>query len=139
MSGIDELRELLKGKDSIFMGHSGTGKSSIINAIEPGLNLKIGDISTQHYKGTHTTSSSKVIEWSFSGHLIDTPGIRTFTLKNSDTEKLPRYYPGFAKYAAKCAFSNCTHTHETNCVIKEQIDKKIPLKRYESYLKILES
>ena len=134
-SGMETLKDLLKGKDSLFTGHSGTGKSSILNAIEPSLNLKTRVVSA-HNKGTHTTTNSSMIPWSFGGYLVDTPGIKTIGLHHSDLTYLPSCFPGFKKYYRNCAFSDCSHTHEENCAVKELIDVSIPEKRYNSYIKL---
>ncbi|MCB5250905.1 MAG: ribosome small subunit-dependent GTPase A [Candidatus Cloacimonadales bacterium] len=137
--GIEELKNLLKNKDSVFTGHSGTGKSSLINAIEADLDLKVGEISTAHHKGQHTTSHSRMIDWSFGGHLIDTPGIKTLALSTQHKDKLPRYFPGFHLFADFCFFQDCSHTHEDNCAILARLGREIPEERYESYLRIMES
>ncbi|MCK9328768.1 MAG: ribosome small subunit-dependent GTPase A [Candidatus Cloacimonetes bacterium] len=139
LEGISELKHLLKNKDSVFSGKSGAGKSSIINSLEPGLNLKIGEISEFNNKGTHTTTYSRMIPWSFGGYLIDTPGIKTFGLKNDDIDKIRYCFPGFSILTEFCYFQDCTHTHEENCAIKTNINKTIPEERYNSYLKIRES
>ncbi len=137
--GMNELKHILKNKDSVFSGKSGAGKSSIINCLEPGLNLKTGEVSDFNSKGTHTTTYSRMIPWSFGGFLIDTPGIKTFGLKNEDIEKMRYCFPGFSILTDFCYFQNCTHTHEEDCAIKDNINKTIPEDRYNSYLKIRES
>ncbi|MDD3050758.1 MAG: ribosome small subunit-dependent GTPase A [Candidatus Cloacimonetes bacterium] len=138
--GINELKELLKDKVSVFSGHSGAGKSSIINSIQPGLNLSVGEISDFTYKGVHTTSASKLFRWDFGGFLIDTPGIKTFGLRNEDKESLRTVFPGFDRFSGMCSFYNCTHTHEENCALKKAVEEdKYPFERYESYLRIYDS
>lgn len=138
--GINELKEVLKNKDSVFSGHSGAGKSSLINSIEPDLNLKVGDVSESSQKGTHTTTSSRLIAWSFGGYLVDTPGIKTFGFKREDSPVITKIFPGFVKYYDKCNFKNCSHIHEKDCAVKNAIENGlIPEERYFSYLRIMES
>ncbi len=138
--GIVELKELLRNRDSVFSGHSGAGKSSLINALEPGLDLRVGDVSEYSNKGTHTTTSSRLIQWSFGGYLVDTPGIKTFGFKRDDRAMISRVFPGFSSYYKHCNFNDCSHIHEIKCAVKEAVDKDlIPLERYNSYLRIIES
>ena len=137
--GLEKLKNLLKNKDTVFTGHSGTGKSTIINSLEPGLNLKVGEVSEFNSKGMHTTTNSRMIPWSFGGFLIDTPGIKTLGLNSDDLNKISYCFPGFSIFTEFCSFSDCTHTHEENCAIKENINKTIPEDRYNSYLRIRES
>lgn len=139
--GIDRLKALLKNKVSVFSGSSGTGKSTIINRLQPGLNLRVSKVSDYSNKGVHTTSESKLVECcSFKGYLIDTPGIRTFGLSNEDKAKIKRVFPGFDKLYGKCKFSDCTHIHEKVCAVKEAVKKNnLPENRYNSYLRIYDS
>jgi len=132
--GIEELKTLLINKETLFTGHSGTGKSSIINALDPSLNLKTRQISQYSNKGTHTTSFSQMIPWSLGGFLIDTPGIKTLGLRKDDIDLLQKCFPGFGQYAMRCEYANCTHTHEENCAVKNEVGGGIPEKRYKSYL-----
>lgn len=138
--GMEELREVLKGKDSVFSGQSGTGKSSLINWLEPGLELRTAEVSDYNDKGKHTTTQAILLPWSFGGHLLDTPGIKTVNLHREAKAEIPRVFPGFADLAPNCRFRDCTHTHEDDCAVLEALEAdKIPIGRYESYLRIMES
>jgi len=137
--GIEELRKLLKDKVSVFAGNSGVGKSTLVNVIDPALNLKTAEISGYHKKGKHTTTFSEMFEFYFGGYIIDTPGIKGFGLVDLEDENLATYFPEMLKLQAECRFYNCTHTHEPACaVIKAVKENKIGLSRYKSYLSMLE-
>jgi len=139
-AGIDELRENLKGKCSLFMGHSGVGKSSLLNAVEPGLGVKVGRISDSTNKGRHTTTSKKLLTLSFGGEVLDAPGIKQLGLLDINKRELPELFPEFRDKLHLCRFSDCTHTFEENCGIKEAVDSgNISLQRYESFLRIRKS
>lgn len=138
--GMEALRTLLKDKDSVFTGQSGTGKSSLINWLEPQLNLPTGEVSDFNEKGRHTTTQSILIPWSFGGHLLDTPGIKTVNLHSSAKSLIPKVFPGFGRWHGHCRFRDCTHTHEEDCaVLKALEDDLLPIERYDSYLRIMES
>lgn len=138
--GIVELKDILKDRESVFSGQSGTGKSSLINAIEPTLQLATAEVSTFNEKGKHTTSQAILIPWSFGGYLVDTPGIKTINLHSDHKEHIPKVFPGFERFSDMCHFRSCTHTHEENCaVLKAVEDDLVPIERYDSYLRIMES
>ncbi len=137
--GIDEFRTLLKNKISVFAGNSGVGKSTLVNAIDPKLHLKTGEISDYHKKGKHTTTFSEMFEFYFGGSIIDTPGIKGFGLVDLEDENLATYFPEMLKLQGECRFYNCTHTHEPSCaVVKAVKEKTISFSRYKSYLSMLE-
>jgi ribosome biogenesis GTPase len=139
-TGFDELKEVLRNKTSVFSGHSGVGKSSIINILMPDLNLKVAEISDVHNKGVHTTTGSRLIQWEFGGNFIDTPGIKTFGLHRKNKADIPRVFPGFREYGLNCKFVDCTHTHEKDCCVLNKLESaEIPEERYESYLRIFDS
>ena len=137
--GIDTLRQRMHGRTSLFSGNSGVGKSTLINAIEPGLHLKTGAISDYHHKGKHTTTFSEIFPLTGGGFLIDTPGIKGFGLVDIAPDELARYFPDLFRYAPHCQYYNCTHTHEPGCAVKAAVeDGRISAERYSSYLGMLE-
>ena len=139
-TGLDELKNLMAGKTNVFSGHSGVGKSSLINSIEPGLNLKTKEISDYHQTGKHTTTFSEMFELSFGGHIIDTPGIKGFGMLDMEKEEIGHYFPEIFKRLEKCQYYNCTHTHEPACEVKKAVmEGEIAESRYYSYLGLLES
>ncbi len=138
--GMEELRDVLRDKDSVFSGQSGTGKSSLINWLEPELSLPTAEVSNFNEKGKHTTTQALLIPWSFGGHLLDTPGIKTVNLHSDAKAMIPAIFPGFAPLQANCRFRDCTHTHEENCAVLAALEQDlIPIQRYDSYVRILES
>ncbi len=137
--GINEVKELMKGKISVFSGHSGVGKSTLINNVEPRLNLKTREISDYHEMGKHTTTFSEMFELSFGGFIIDTPGIKGFGMLEMEKEEIGHYFPEIFQRLKKCQYSNCTHTHEPGCEVKRAVaEKEIAESRYLSYLGLLE-
>lgn len=138
MVGIDEFSQSIKQQVSLFSGHSGVGKSSLINALIPGVELKVGDVSTYHYKGRHTTTFAEMHTLPNDGFIIDTPGIKDFGLVNMEREEISHYFPEMAERIAQCKFSNCLHVDEPQCAVREAAENgEIDFNRYHSYLTIL--
>ena len=137
--GVDELRSLTGGNVCLFSGESGVGKSSLIKALDPSLDPKIGRISDVHLQGKHTTSLYEMYRLRTGGWVIDTPGLRGFGLVNLEKEEISRYFPEMLKISEDCRFTPCTHTHEPGCAVKEAVeDGRISPERYSSYLGMIE-
>jgi ribosome biogenesis GTPase len=137
--GLDVLNEKLKDKITLLSGHSGVGKSTLINALVPNLKLKTGSISDYHGKGMHTTTFSEMLELPQGGFITDTPGIKGFGTVNMEPEEIGHYFPEIFKYSHNCRFNNCMHLNEPGCAVREAVDKHfISESRYKSYLNILE-
>ena len=137
--GIDELREACKGRVNLFSGESGVRKSSLIKALDPSLDPKIGKISAAHLQGKHTTSLYEMYPLASGGFVVDSPGIRGFGLVDVEKEEIARYFPEMLKASADCRFTPCTHTHEPGCAVKTAVDAGvISPERYNSYLGMLE-
>lgn len=137
--GIEAIKERMIGKASMFSGHSGVGKSTLVNAIEPVLNLKTAQISEQHQQGQHTTTFAEMFDLSFNAQIIDTPGIRGFGVVDIEPSELGNYFPEFFKLKEHCRFHNCMHKEEPQCAVKEALDKdEVAWSRYNSYIQILE-
>ena len=137
--GIDELRGLCRDKVNLFSGESGVGKSSLIKALDPSLNPKVGSISGAHLQGKHTTSLYEMYPLGTGGYVIDSPGLRGFGLVDLKKEEIALYFPEMLKASRRCRFTPCTHTHEPGCAVKEAIDLgQISPERYNSYLGMLE-
>ncbi len=135
---LDELKAALRGKVNLFSGHSGVGKSSLINKLIPGVNLKISGLSSQHFKGKHTTTFAEMHLLPEGGYIIDTPGIREFGTIDFDQYEVSHFFPEIFKASKNCKFSNCLHTNEKECAVKKAVeDGTIALSRFESYLSIL--
>lgn len=135
--GVEEVRELLAGRTTLVSGNSGVGKSTLIQAIDPSLDIRTGEISESHHKGRHTTTFSTMYPLAGGGAVIDTPGIKGFGLIDIDEAELWHYFPEMMRVAPACRFYNCTHTHEPGCAVTEAVKaREIAWPRYESYLKI---
>ena len=137
-NGINDFTDILKNKLSVISGNSGVGKSTLINKINPNLELKTDEISDYHQKGKHTTTFSEMFELQKDTFIIDSPGIKGFGLVNLENENLATYFPEMLKLQGTCKYYNCTHTHEPNCsIIKAVENNDISKSRYKSYLSLL--
>ncbi len=136
---ISSIKKIMEGKISMFAGHSGVGKTTLVNAIEPSLNLKTKEISEQHQQGQHTTTFAEMFDLSFNAQIIDTPGIKGFGVVDMDKDELGDYFPEFFKLKKDCKFNNCIHINEPKCAVKEALENdEISWSRYKSYLQILD-
>ena len=136
---LNSLKDLMKGKTSLFSGHSGVGKTTLLNSLEPGLNLKTKEISYQHQQGQHTTTFAEMFDLSFDAKIIDTPGIKGFGVVAIEKEELGDYFPEFFALKNRCKFHNCIHVNEPQCAVKDALEEgKVSWSRYKSYLQIIE-
>jgi ribosome biogenesis GTPase len=136
---VSKIKELMLGKTSMFVGHSGVGKTTLVNTIEPTLNLKTKEISDQHSQGKHTTTFAEMFDLSFDARIIDTPGIKGFGVVDIDKYELGDYFPEFFALKKDCKFNNCIHVKEPQCAVKEALEAdEVSWSRYRSYLQILE-
>lgn len=132
--GLDNFKALLRNKTTLLSGHSGVGKSSLVNKIEPSLNLRTKAISESHMQGQHTTTFAEMFPLSFGGKIIDTPGIKGFGLVDMEPEEIGDYFPEIVKLSGNCKFNNCLHLHEPGCAVKEAVEKaRLAYPRFESY------
>lgn len=138
-TGLDLIKEMMRGKVCMFSGHSGAGKSTLVNALAPNLSLKTAAISDQHQQGQHTTTFAEMFDLNFDAKIIDTPGIKGFGVVDMEKEEVGDYFPEFFEIKSGCKFNNCLHLNEPNCAVKNALEEeKIALSRYKSYLQILE-
>ncbi len=134
---IDRLRRLLTGCESVVVGQSGVGKSSLLNAVDPTLQLAVQTVSEETEKGRHTTTTARLVPLSFGGFVVDTPGIRQFELWDVIPAEVAGFFRDLRPYVSLCRFPNCTHTHETECAVKSAVaDGRLDLRRYESYCQL---
>ena len=133
--GVDQLRAQLKDRQTVFSGQSGVGKSSLLNAVQPELGLRVREVSEVNQKGRHTTTTADLIRLDFGGWVVDTPGVRQFSLWDVRPEEVEGYFTEFHPFVALCSFPDCTHTHEERCAIKRAVYRRqISFERYTSYL-----
>lgn len=139
-TGVDALMAVIRGKRSVFVGHSGVGKSSLANVLIPGLDRRIGEVNDTIGRGRHTTTSSRLLNLPGGGELVDTPGIRAFGLVGIDTRRLSELYPEFVERADDCRFRGCSHTHEPGCAVRPDVEAGvIDGGRYDRYVQIRQS
>lgn len=140
-TGIEEIKKFLDNKTTLFSGNSGVGKSSLINSVIPGVDLKTAGISSIHHTGMHTTTFSQMVSLPppMTGYIIDTPGVKGFGTVDFSINETGHYFPEIFKMSGNCRFNNCTHTHEPGCAVRAAVeDCLIAQSRYSSYLSILE-
>lgn len=137
--GIQQIKDELKGRVTLFSGHSGVGKSTLINVLLPDVDAKTGKISDYHKKGMHTTTFSEMFSVEGDGYIIDTPGIKGFGTFDMEEEEVGHYFPEIFKFSADCRYGNCTHRHEPDCAVRKAVEEHfISESRYTSYLNMLE-
>ncbi len=135
--GVDELQDVLCDRSTVLAGHSGVGKSALINAVQPGMELRTAPVST---KGRHTTSSVSLLRLEFGGYVVDTPGIREFTLWEIEEVEVQQFFPRIWELASDCRLPDCTHLHEPDCAVKAAVERgELPASRYDSYVRIVET
>ncbi|WP_375323669.1 ribosome small subunit-dependent GTPase A [Flagellimonas sp. GZD32] len=135
---VDKVKAMMIDKTSMFAGHSGVGKSTLVNALEPGLQLKTTEISEQHLQGQHTTTFAEMYDLSFNARIIDTPGIKGFGIVDMEQDEIGDYFPEFFELKSECKFNNCLHLDEPKCAVKDALEKdEVAWSRYRSYVQML--
>ncbi|WP_411030236.1 ribosome small subunit-dependent GTPase A [Spongiimicrobium sp. 3-5] len=135
---VDKVKQLMVGKTSMFSGHSGVGKSTLINFIYPKLDIKTAQISQQHFQGQHTTTFAEMHDLDFDARIIDTPGIKGFGIVDMEKEEIGDYFPEFFKLKNECKFNNCLHLDEPQCAVKDALEKdEVAWSRYRSYVQMV--
>lgn len=136
--GVDELRQEISGKQVMIGGHSGVGKTTLVNALDPNLDLRIGEISQAHLQGQHTTTFAEMHKLTSGGYIIDTPGIRAFGITDLDKDFLSHYFPEMRELIGECKFHNCKHINEPKCAVKQALeDGEIATSRYNTYVQLM--
>ena len=136
--GVDRLKRLVKGRESVVVGQSGVGKSSLLNAVDESLRLRVEAVSTESEKGRHTTAAAQLLPLACGGYVVDTPGVRQFQLWDVIPEEVAGFFRDVRPYVSLCRFPDCTHTHEDDCAVKDAVaDGRLDERRYESYCVLL--
>jgi ribosome biogenesis GTPase / thiamine phosphate phosphatase len=136
--GLQRVRRVLTGRQSVVIGQSGVGKSSLLNALDPSLDLAVAPVSDENEKGRHTTTNARLVPLCFGGCVVDTPGIRQFQLWDVIAEEVAGYFRDLRAYVSRCKYPNCTHVHEGDCAIKNAVaDGRLDQRRYESYCHLI--
>jgi ribosome biogenesis GTPase len=137
-TGVSELKSNMAGQVNLFAGHSGVGKSALLNALDPALTVKTGEISGYHNKGMHTTTYAEMFPLFFGGYIIDTPGIKEFGLVHFESREIAERFPEFRQLMHECKYNNCLHLHEPGCAVKLALNEgRIHKQRYRNYLSLL--
>jgi ribosome biogenesis GTPase len=137
-AGVDRLHRAMVGRESVVAGQSGVGKSSLLNAIDPDLHLRVESVSEETQKGRHTTSTARLLPLKDGGYVVDTPGIRQFELWDVSPQEVAGYFRDLRPYVSLCHYPDCTHTHEDGCAVKDAVAlMRVDTRRYESYVQLV--